>query len=338
MGFLINSFIEFPAATESIAGWEEIDRVTLGDNATSMNVSVSNYKYYMLLVDMISNTNNPEVRLRLNSDADANYSFRRGYNDNDDSTSVNRNQIENVASFDNVPNFMVMNWANLASNEKLLTMTGNSAKTTGSATAPDQTSLVAKWANTSSSITSFNFDGATYLAGSEVVALGWNPTGTTDNFWEELADIELGSAGDSLNSGTITAKRYIWVQFYIISSGATNCRMTFNGDTGNNYSLRNSDNGGTSGETTGAANLNLNVAGAGTSFYNAFIVNNTSKEKLIIDHGIGDPTTGSGNPPDRDEKCGKWANTAAQITNITVTNLGTGSYDTGSILKIWGHD
>ncbi len=40
----------------------------------------------------------------------------------------------------------------------------------------------------------------------------------------------------------------------------------------------------------------------------------------------------------RVEAVAKWANTSAQITDIDFDNTSSGSYDTGSIIKVWGHD
>jgi hypothetical protein len=50
------------------------------------------------------------------------------------------------------------------------------------------------------------------VTNSEAVVLGWDPADThTSNFWEELASVDLsGGAADILDSGTFTAKKYLW--------------------------------------------------------------------------------------------------------------------------------
>tara|TARA_R110000850_G_scaffold258164_1_gene384614 strand:+ start:218 stop:433 length:216 start_codon:yes stop_codon:yes gene_type:complete len=70
-----------------------------------------------------------------------------------------------------------------------------------------------------------------------------------------------------------------------------------------------------------------------------FIINNSANEKLVIGHTVSAGTAGAGTAPEfRFEFVGKWANTSSQITNITLTNKGTGDYDTTSIMKVWGSD
>ena len=49
-------------------------------------------------------------------------------------------------------------------------------------------------------------------------------------------------------------------------------------------------------------------------------------------------TAGAANAPKRMEGVGKWTNTSSQITSIDFNNGGSGSYDTGSIIKVWGSD
>jgi hypothetical protein len=69
-----------------------------------------------------------------------------------------------------------------------------------------------------------------------------------------------------------------------------------------------------------------------------FIINNSANEKLVIGHTVDQNTAGAGTAPDRLESVAKWANTSDQITEIDVTNTSGGSFDTGSIIKVWGSD
>ena len=76
-----------------------------------------------------------------------------------------------------------------------------------------------KYTGTASAVNRFayhNWHSGNYGTNSECVVLGWDESDThTNNFWEELASVDLGSAGDNLSSGTITAKKYLWVQAYL---------------------------------------------------------------------------------------------------------------------------
>ena len=76
----------------------------------------------------------------------------------------------------------------------------------------------------------------------------------------------------------------------------------------------------------------------GGYFMNAFIINNASKEKLVIAHTTENSSTGV-NVPNRLESAGKWANTSDQITSIQIrkeSGAGGGQIQSGSVIKVWG--
>jgi hypothetical protein len=86
--------------------------------------------------------------------------------------------------------------------------------------------IVGKWDNTSdaiNSITNHFLDGGG-IANDELIVLGWDPTDDhTTNFWEELASVDLsGGAASSLDSGTILAKKYLWVQMLMEQTADSN--------------------------------------------------------------------------------------------------------------------
>jgi hypothetical protein len=241
------------------------------------------------------------------------------------------------------PIFSVSYLSNKSDKEKLHINHSVNAYTDGAGTAPYRQESVNKHAQTSNAINSVTvLNGAgsgDYASGSEVVVLGWDPADThTTNFWEELASVELSSAGDNLSSGTFTAKKYLWVQVFLKASGSINTDFTFNNDTGSNYSERWSINGGTDGSATSINKLDMLSTTSYNEFANMFIINNSSNEKLVITHQIGEEGSGAGIASRRQELVGKWSNTSSQITEIDFTNVQTGSFDTGSILKVWGAD
>jgi hypothetical protein len=151
-----------------------------------------------------------------------------------------------------------------------------------------------------------------------------------------LASVELGSAGDQLSTGSFSAKKYLWCQVFTKNSSTTNAKFTFNNDTGNNYAYRHNLNG-SEGTSTSQPQFQINAAN-GSAFYNMFIINNSANEKLVIGHTVDQNTAGAGTAPDRLESVAKWANTSSQITEIDVDNTSAGSFDTGSIIKVWGAD
>ena len=166
--------------------------------------------------------------------------------------------------------------------------------------------------------------------------------------WERLATVTLGSAGDTLTSGTFTAKKHLKFEYMLIrDSNDINDNIHFNDVTGDtNYSMRRSfNNGDESGSFDGD-----NPSGGNGFYYgtvdsspliyaSATVINIADEEKLGILHGVASGTAGASNAPSlRRENVFKWHDTSAQITKITLTNNLAGSYGSGSTLTVWGAD
>lgn len=170
--------------------------------------------------------------------------------------------------------------------------------------------------------------------------LDWASTGANGGiWWEELGRTTLGSAGDTITVSSLPARKYLEVFIYAYPTGGTiSLALTFNGDTGSNYAIRASTNGGADSTAASQSLLGLETATANADFFTKlFITNVTTHEKFILAETIG---VGSGavNVPSRREMEAKWANTAAQISSITVTNAGTGDYAIGSEVVVLGHN
>ena len=329
---------------DAVSGsWVEVGRTTLGSPATSINVtSLPNKRYYKVLVSCLNGSGtNHDIAIRFNSDSGSNYANRDSQNGASDGANGNRTEIQATASQDE--EFTCFYVANKSDKEKLVIGHSVSRPGAGAGNAPQRREYASKWVNTSDSIDEINIvnTGAvhTWAAGSEVVVLGYDPADThTTNFWEQLADVTLSSAGDNISSGTFSAKKYLWIQTYISDTGGQDSvNMTFNNDTGNNYAFRRNNNGGTDATTTSTSHITLNSSEVTEDlFSNIFIINNSSNEKLVIGHTIQNQTLGAGTAPIRKEFVGKWTNTSSQITEIDFDNDSSGSYDTNSIIRVWG--
>ena len=332
----------------SVGGWVEVGRTTLGSSGDTIDVtSLPDKRYYMVLHNSIS-TGNVTSSVRLNGDSGNNYAWRYNDNGGSDGTITSNNAMN--AGDRNPPTggdaWAVSYLANKSGKEKLMYSYGLQRNSAGAGSAPTRGETASKWIGTNAidQITSVNQESGDWASGSEMVVLGWDPDDThTTNFWEELASVELSSAGDNLGSGTFTAKKYLWIQVFLKASGTYNTRFRVNSDSGSNYAVRWNANGGSDNPDPSQSAFYPIVDGATTnittnSFMNMFIVNNTSNEKLIMWHGSVQNTAGAGNAPARVEGVAKWANTSAQITDIDIDNTSTGGYDTGSIIKVWGAD
>ena len=337
---------DFDGTPAVSGGWKEVGRTTLGSAGDTIDVtSLPDKRYYMVLTDIIA-SGTVGIRHRLGNssiDTGSNYAIRSSYNGGADGSWASQDYMYGSAGSTSVGMFNIEYIANKSDKEKLQQNWNLVNSATGAGTAPNRSENVGKWANTSNVIDTlrqYNALGGDFNTGSEVVVLGWDPADThTTNFWEELASVELGSAGDVVDSGTITAKKYLWVQAHTTGTGGDNRHsFQFNADTGNNYGYRNSENGGTdsTGSSQNSVYYNDGSANAGGCFINMFIINNSANEKLTTGHLIKASTTGAGTAPFRAEQVGKWANTSSQITSIQLNNTNGGSFDTGSIMKVWG--
>ncbi len=303
----------------------------------------------MLLNHVIDNGSAIDVDLRINNDSGANYAYRESDDGAADVEHDGTGSGENEITLDDTPvateRFSVSYITNFSTKEKLLLSHLVDANTAGEGTAPSRVETAGKWANTSVSLNRFDIletQAGAFTTDSELVVLGWDPDDIhADNFWEELASVPLGAPGDNLSSGTFTAKKYLWVQVYCkATGGAITGDMSYNNDTATNYARRFSNNGGAdTPQTTISHLLGFGGSAAATPFYAShFIINRSANEKLNIGHEVGQSTAGAGTVPNRVEHAGKWDNLASQITEIDIDNFGAGSYDVGSILKVWGAD
>ena len=333
------------AGGSGIGGWVELARTTLGSNNANINISsIPDKRYYMLLSDIDLTDAGTGGGMRLGSgsaDTGSNYAIRASGDGAADGAYANRVDAHWVGGYGDTPEFYVTYIANKSDKEKLvLSHRIYGATESGAGHAAKRFEFAGKWTNTSNPLDYINYyQGGSdqYASGSELVLLGWDPADThTTNFWEELASVDW-SSGDTISSGTISAKKYLWVQLWAKSGASDHVNMIFNSDTGSNYARRTSSNGGSDGTdvSQSAALFTPNYLTT-PQFMNHFIINNTSKEKLSIGHTVRGNAAGAATAPSRTEVVNKWANTSNQITQIDAV-MNSGNF-TGGTLKVWGSD
>jgi hypothetical protein len=338
----------------NVGGWKEVGRTTLGSSGDTISVtSIPDKMYYMMLGNYLP-SGNFRTTYRINNDSAGNYALRKSEDGGAENVTTSITDMTVGNEDTNTAYFDVSYLQNISAQEKL--MLNHNMRTGGSGvgSAPKRVEAVAKWANTSSVINridAVNDQGGDFATGSECVVLGYDPTDThttADNFWQELASVDW-SSGSSIDSGTFTAKKYLWVQIVFNTgtmSGSYSGLQVGNStiDTGSSYAFRYSEDGGADSlQTTktsawGAVGIGSDSSNS-LNFSNHFIVNNALNEKLGISHSVinrGD--TGSGFAPYRVECVWKWTDTSNQINRIEVSSqAGSGNYTSG-IMKVWGSD
>jgi len=325
--------------------WQELGRTTLGSAGDTITVSGLTAKDNLLLLGdlVMDGAGYGTAELTFNSDTGTNYSSRMSVQGNTDTTHTGQTYID-IGKVLALESFFIGFVRNVATETKLMMGFVNEEGAVGSGTAPDRCDETGFWSNNTNAISEISITcGADFASGSELVILGNNPTDVGTPFFELLGEDTLTGEGDILDSGTITAKKYLWVEAHPLSdSGATannpDYNMTFNGST-SSYATRSSQNGGADGTGTNTAFINGWIQYQ-DRLVQSFVLNNATQTKLGIGWSdvIGNSGFGAGTAPNRDVWYGKHEQTSNSITTVTLTNSAArpSAYGVGSTLRCWG--
>lgn len=170
--------------------------------------------------------------------------------------------------------------------------------------------------------------------------MDWSETG---NLWgEELKRTTLTANATSITVDGFAAKKFLMIVAYLpVDNTATQTIIRFNGDTGNTYSFRRSDDYGAS-----AQSINTNGVGASQTagnsspmVLNSLVLDNIiGQEKIVSSEVVNKGAVGAGTPPAVRKSHGKWSNTANAITSVTINNGGTGNFVAGAVVVVRGKD
>jgi len=157
--------------------------------------------------------------------------------------------------------------------------------------------------------------------------------------WVELARTTLGSAGDTITVSSLADKRYYMVLGHHLPSGNFRTTYSINNDSGSNYALRKSEDGGAENVTVNQTVMKVGNKDEATDYFDvSYIANLSSLEKLLINHNMRNNGTGAGNAPSRVEAYPKWVNTSSVLNRIDALNDQGGDYATGSQVVVLGWD
>lgn len=150
--------------------------------------------------------------------------------------------------------------------------------------------------------------------------------------WVELANVDW-STGGSIDSGTITEKRFLLILTHCVAGGSTDISYTLNSDSGTTYSTRSSSNNATDVTTINVTSSgNQTYSGTGTLQSVCYIVNEADKDKLAVN--CGQQVTVGGTAPNRIWSSWKWGNSSDAITSVQAIS----NFTTDSNLTVLGSD
>ena len=333
------------AAAAAGLHWVELDRETLTGTSDNVDTGTFTTKPYLMILSHLPCDVNTNEKWQFNNDSGNNYALRASQNGATDNTGTSQPDSQALVNHDVTgDHFGVWFINNNSSQEKLCVNHVVQENTSGAGTAPTRSDGVMKWANTSAQINrvkAFKTSSTDYNVGSEVVVLGCDPDDTEGtSVWEELKSVSLSSGADTLDTGSFTSKKYLWIQAFIPEGAAHHGYIYFNNDTGANYARRGSINAGSDITTAPDNEINWSHATNSAKYLNMFVINKSDKEKLCIAEYMDYNSAGAGNAANRIEWVYKWANTSAQISSVKLYNQENSSTDfpSGTLLKVWGFD
>ena len=322
---------------KEVGGWVEVGRTTWSAGSEISVTGLADKRYYMILSDT-TQSGAGDHYLQFNADTNPNYSGRRSTDSETDTTAIDTAEFEANDQTGGGDVLGVSYWSNLETKEKLGVGNFVSGSTAGSTTAPYRSEFAMKWANTSTPISSYQHKANSNFSRGEVVVLGWDATDThSTNFWEELASVDADGTSNTL-SASITSKKYLCIQGYTENTTGSCVFRVGNTtlDDQTHYSARISSNGGATDPTTEIDAI-TGLTNNTPIFWNIFIINNPSQEKLFIWNVSRQMTAGAGVQPNRIEGGSKWDNATASIDIVGFVNTTGGStFDSKSTMKVWG--
>lgn len=163
--------------------------------------------------------------------------------------------------------------------------------------------------------------------------------------YELLCSVTLGASNNTVTCAPFTARKNLQIMIEARSTGGTGVEpaMRFNSDSGTNYASRHENNGAADTTNTNVSTCRFGfglLASGEAGMANGAIYNNQAGERKL---GVGESVTGISTAdttaPFKLAWACKWDNTSAQITKIQMLSAsGTGNFNTGSMLTVWGYD
>jgi len=333
---LVNPFMKFASGgggAASALNWEKLgdDIASHGDD--TMEVSVSDYQYYLLLGHCMKN-GAINAKLRFNDDSSSHYAYTSYANGGVKFESAPDSRIDLYRDTDD--KFFMAYIDNTQQDVKQVISKDMENTDTGSGDTPVRDQTVGKYvpsSNTSiTKINVFNDNAGSFTTGSEILVLGADENVTASSAWELLGEQDVGGGGANIDID-IDPKKYLWIQAYNVDNGTGDVNMLFN-DSTSGYAERYSDNFGSDATNGNMGGISSNYGAlAGNTWHNYFVENFDGYQKQVM-YTYGIDAGASGTAPDTLNAVGKWTGTS-QISNVKIS-VGGGNFGDGSFCRIWG--
>lgn len=204
------------AGDGDIGGWKELGRTKLGADSTTITVAGLDSKPFLMVMTVgETNSTNADHSYRFNGSGatDLDYSERYSFNGGN-GTFINQAQERPLGTTVNLPFYDYVIISNASAEEKLMNGHGFQANTAGASDTMTRNEYVGKYVDTSAVISQVQAvctqsgAGFEYLADTEVLVLGYDPTDAdTGGFFEELANVDFTNTTDTYDTGAFDAKK-----------------------------------------------------------------------------------------------------------------------------------
>ena len=173
-GAVTGAKIDFAATGAGGVWWEEIGRTTLSSAGTTLSLSSLPVRKYLRIFFVGIPSGSVSVRIRFNNDSGGNYAVR-AINNGTSATNVSVSEGQFRATTGASMQLVTAEIVNIATSDKICSFVA-SGIASSSATAPDISTGVNHWDNSTDAITRIDVYTSTnnLAAGSELVVLGHN--------------------------------------------------------------------------------------------------------------------------------------------------------------------
>ena len=157
--------------------------------------------------------------------------------------------------------------------------------------------------------------------------------------WGKAGSTTTTTTGDNVTVSGLSDNKFYMVLGHHLPSGNFRTTYRFNNDSGSNYALRKSEDGGSENLTNNITDITLGNQDAAYDYFDvSYLVNISTEEKLMINVNMRNGGNGAGNAPNIVQAVGKWDNTSSVISRIDAVNDQGGSYASGSNNSVLGSD